>query len=201
MMLAAVASGLGALARYGLAGAVQRRTAGTRPWGTAVVNVTGAILLGLLTGPYAAGRVDAVVFTVAGQGCSGGTTCSTWMVESVRLGVGCGRRAARSRRQRAGVAGCRPERRRRGTMDRASRLTGRLTGNGRRTGLDVTGGPGTTVDCRPKSGRVSLARAGCQWTVSPCSTRKRSEVRILYAPPPWPPESTSGGHCIDSSFR
>lgn len=87
MMLAVVASGLGALARYGLAGAVQRRTAGTRPRGTAVVNVTGAILLGLLTGPYAAGRVDAAVFTVAGAGFLGGfTTFSTWMVESVRLG-------------------------------------------------------------------------------------------------------------------
>jgi CrcB protein len=86
-MLAVVASGLGALARYGLAGAVQRRTAGTRPRGTAVVNVTGAILLGLLTGPYAAGRVDAAVFTVAGAGFLGGfTTFSTWMVESVRLG-------------------------------------------------------------------------------------------------------------------
>ncbi|MFO7777052.1 MAG: CrcB family protein [Nitriliruptoraceae bacterium] len=87
LLLAVVASGLGALARYGLAGAVQRRTAGTRPWGTAVVNVTGAILLGVLAGLHAAGRVDMAAFTVVGAGFLGGvTTFSTWMVESVRLG-------------------------------------------------------------------------------------------------------------------
>lgn len=86
-VLAAVGSGVGALARYGLAGAVQRRTAGTRPWGTAAVNVTGAVLLGLLTGLHASGQVEADAFTIAGAGFFGGfTTFSTWMVESIRLG-------------------------------------------------------------------------------------------------------------------
>lgn len=82
-----VASGLGALARYGLTGLVQRRTGGTAPWGTAVVNVLGAIGLGLLTGLHASGRLGADLAMVAGAGFLGAfTTFSTWMVESVWLG-------------------------------------------------------------------------------------------------------------------
>ena len=48
LLLIAVAGGLGALARYGLAGLVQRITNGEFPWGTAVVNVTGCLLFGVL---------------------------------------------------------------------------------------------------------------------------------------------------------
>ena len=44
----AVAGSLGALARYGLEGAVSRRSAGAFPWGTFVVNVSGSFVLGLL---------------------------------------------------------------------------------------------------------------------------------------------------------
>lgn len=43
----ALAGALGALARYGLDGLVSRR-ATAFPWGTFVVNVTGALLLGFL---------------------------------------------------------------------------------------------------------------------------------------------------------
>jgi len=71
----------------------------------------------------------------------------------------------------------------------AAGLTGRLTGNGRRTGLDGGGGPGTSVECLPRSGRVSLARGGRPWTVSPCSTRKRLQVRFLHTPPSEPTRS------------
>lgn len=85
-VLAVVAGGFGALARYGLAGAVQRRTGPSSPWGTAVVNVTGAALLGVLFALHATGRASEVVVTVLGIGFAGGfTTFSTWMVESVRL--------------------------------------------------------------------------------------------------------------------
>ena len=42
-----IAGALGALARYGLDGLVSRR-AGAFPWGTFVVNVSGAFLLGLV---------------------------------------------------------------------------------------------------------------------------------------------------------
>lgn len=87
MAAAVVGSGVGALARYELGGAVQRGIRGTRPWGTAVVNVTGAMLLGLVVGLHASGRLGDGLLTVVGSGfCGGFTTFSTWMVESVRLG-------------------------------------------------------------------------------------------------------------------
>ncbi|MDE3024944.1 MAG: fluoride efflux transporter CrcB [Acidobacteriota bacterium] len=44
----AVAGALGALARYGLEGFVSRRTPGAFPWGTFVVNVSGAFALGFI---------------------------------------------------------------------------------------------------------------------------------------------------------
>jgi len=44
----AVAGAVGALARYGLDGFVSRRQRGAFPWGTFVVNVSGAFVLGLL---------------------------------------------------------------------------------------------------------------------------------------------------------
>lgn len=48
LLLIAVAGGFGALSRYGLAGLIQRWTDSTFPWGTAVVNVVGCFLFGLL---------------------------------------------------------------------------------------------------------------------------------------------------------
>lgn len=88
IVLAAVAaSGLGALARHVLASSVMRRTTGAHPWGTATVNLLGAVALGLLAGLHGADRIGTEVLTVVGAGFLGGfTTFSTWMVESVRLG-------------------------------------------------------------------------------------------------------------------
>jgi len=44
----AAAGALGALCRYGLEGFVSRRTTGAFPWGTFVVNISGAFVLGFL---------------------------------------------------------------------------------------------------------------------------------------------------------
>ena len=43
-----LAGALGALARYGLEGFVSRRAKGAFPWGTFVVNISGAFALGLV---------------------------------------------------------------------------------------------------------------------------------------------------------
>lgn len=81
-----LAGGLGGLARYEVAGLVHRRTGSARPWGTATVNLSGALALGLLAGLHTAGTVPDGLATLAGTGFLGGfTTFSTWMVESVHL--------------------------------------------------------------------------------------------------------------------
>ncbi|MGI8575967.1 MAG: fluoride efflux transporter FluC [Egibacteraceae bacterium] len=81
-----VAGGFGALARYELGALVQRRAATPRPWGTATVNLLGALGLGVLV---ALGRYDLVgeaTVRALGVGFFGGfTTFSTWMLESVLL--------------------------------------------------------------------------------------------------------------------
>lgn len=86
LVAAIAAGGLGALARYGLAGLVHRRTGSTHPWGTAAVNLAGAVLLGILLALHATGRISQPALEILGTGFVGGfTTFSTWMVESVRL--------------------------------------------------------------------------------------------------------------------
>jgi CrcB protein len=75
--------GVGALGRFLLDGAVSRRARGSFPWGTLVVNLSGAFLLGVLVGAAVGG--DAYRF--AGTGLLGSfTTFSTWVFESHRLG-------------------------------------------------------------------------------------------------------------------
>lgn len=96
--LAVVAGGLGALARVGVSGGVQRALRTTRPWGTAMVNVVGALALGLLVGLHDGAGLSDDVLHVVGIGFLGGfTTFSTWMFESVKLidsEGGAGRRTA-----------------------------------------------------------------------------------------------------------
>jgi CrcB protein len=77
-----VLGGLGAMLRFLLDGAVARRTGGRFPFGTLAVNLSGALVLGVLSG--AALRGDA--YEIWGIGLIGGyTTFSTWMLESQRL--------------------------------------------------------------------------------------------------------------------
>ena len=83
----AVAGSLGALARYGLAGAVQRAFGPGFPWGTAVVNIAGCFAFGLL---WAAAQerelLSPEVRTIVLVGFLGAfTTFSTFVFESGQL--------------------------------------------------------------------------------------------------------------------
>lgn len=89
----AVLGGCGALARFGLTLLVADRLHPHLPVGTLVVNVSGALLLGLLAGAGAA--VDGDARLLLGAGALGSyTTFSTWMVETQRIGEAGKRRIA-----------------------------------------------------------------------------------------------------------
>jgi fluoride exporter len=78
----ALLSGTAALARFLIVALLSARAAGTFPLGTFVVNVTGALLLGLVVGLALEG--DALV--LVGSATLGSyTTFSTWMLETERL--------------------------------------------------------------------------------------------------------------------
>lgn len=74
--------GVGAIARFALDGAVGRRVRREFPFGTLLVNVLGAFVLGVLVGT----AVDQTAYRLVGTGLVGAfTTFSTWMFESHRL--------------------------------------------------------------------------------------------------------------------
>jgi fluoride exporter len=84
-LLLAVAGGVGAVLRFVADGALRLRLGARLPWGTAVINVSGSLLLGLLTGLVTRGMPEAVLL-VLGTGVLGGyTTFSTASVETIRL--------------------------------------------------------------------------------------------------------------------
>jgi CrcB protein len=76
----------GAVARYLLDRAVADRTAGAFPWGTFVINVTGSLLLGVITGLALHHGLSRTTRIVLGTGfCGAYTTFSTFSFETVRL--------------------------------------------------------------------------------------------------------------------
>jgi len=80
------AAAIGAPARYVVDGLVQGRTRGVFPWGTLVVNVSGCLALGLITGLGLYHGFPATGRTVIGAGGMGAyTTFSTFAFETVRL--------------------------------------------------------------------------------------------------------------------
>lgn len=80
------AAGVAAPSRYLLDGWVQDRTGGRFPWGTLVVNVSGCLLLGLLTGGALYHGHGDTAGTVIGTGGLGAfTTFSTFSYETVCL--------------------------------------------------------------------------------------------------------------------
>lgn len=81
-----LAGGLGAAARLVVDGLVRSRTGRRFPFGTVLINVTGSLLLGVLTGLVAFHGAPGAVRTVAGTGfCGGYTTFSTASFETARL--------------------------------------------------------------------------------------------------------------------
>lgn len=79
----AVLGALGALARFRVGDRVSSRRPGAFPRGTFVVNISGSLVLGLLTGI----SLSSPLMLVFGTGFVGAyTTFSTWMVEAQRLG-------------------------------------------------------------------------------------------------------------------
>jgi fluoride exporter len=75
--------GAGAIARFLLDGATQRRVDTEFPLGTFVVNMLGTFVLGLATGAGIAGTALLLLGTAT---LGSFTTFSTWMLESERLG-------------------------------------------------------------------------------------------------------------------
>lgn len=74
--------GIGALARFLVDGVISTAIGRELPAGTFAVNVSGALLLGLLTGLTLTGTA----LTLAGTAVLGSyTTFSTWMLETHRL--------------------------------------------------------------------------------------------------------------------
>ena len=81
-----VAAAIGAPARYLIDGLVQDHTEGVFPWGTFVVNVSGCLILGTITGLGLYHGLDASTRNVLGSGGLGAyTTFSTFTFETVRL--------------------------------------------------------------------------------------------------------------------
>lgn len=82
-ILVALLGGAGSIARFLVDGFVGERAGGQFPWGTFVVNLSGAALLGGVAGAALTGNA----LILAGTATLGSyTTLSTWMLESHRLG-------------------------------------------------------------------------------------------------------------------
>ena len=78
----ALLGGCGAVLRHAVDGWVERRSEAAFPFGTLVINVSGAFALGVMTGAH----VSSSSLFVGGTGLIGSfTTYSTWMFETQRL--------------------------------------------------------------------------------------------------------------------
>jgi CrcB protein len=85
-VLLSVAGGVGASARLVLDGWVRSRVQTAFPVGTALINVTGSLLLGFVTGLTLTHALPEEWHLILGTGFLGGyTTFSTASVETVRL--------------------------------------------------------------------------------------------------------------------
>lgn len=85
-LLLCLAGGVGAVVRLVVDGLIKARTRSSFPWSTAVINMTGSLVLGVLTGLVASRIASTDVSAVVGTGFLGGyTTFSTASYEAVQL--------------------------------------------------------------------------------------------------------------------
>jgi CrcB protein len=85
-VLVAAAAAVGAAARYALDIAIQRRHFSVLPWGTFVINVTGSLGLGVVTGLATHHGLGRHWTAILGTGLLGGyTTWSTFAWETFAL--------------------------------------------------------------------------------------------------------------------
>jgi CrcB protein len=86
-LLVVLAAGLGAVARYAIDQVIEHRTRGSFPFGTVAVNLSGSLLLGVVTGLSLHHGLPERPMLILGAGFAGGfTTFSTWAWESLVLG-------------------------------------------------------------------------------------------------------------------
>lgn len=91
--LVGLAGALGALARYLLGRLVAEKTTSSFPYGTLLINVTGAFVIGILFALTTKRLISSQVQTVLATGFLGGyTTFSTMSWEGVQLARGGSRR-------------------------------------------------------------------------------------------------------------
>jgi fluoride exporter len=85
-LVVAVGGLIGAPARYLLDRAITGRLESDLPWGTFVINITGSLLLGLVTGLTLAGHLPPIGKALLGTGfCGAYTTFSTFTFETLTL--------------------------------------------------------------------------------------------------------------------
>jgi fluoride exporter len=78
----AIVGGIGAIGRFLLDSAIAGRVGRDFPYGTFAINISGSLVLGLLTGLALEGNL----LVIAGTAAIGSyTTFSTWMLETHRL--------------------------------------------------------------------------------------------------------------------
>lgn len=148
-LLVIIGAAVGAPLRYLTDRAVQARHDSVFPWGTFTVNVSGCLVLGLLTGAVAAGAASSHLQLLLGTGlCGALTTYSTFSYETLRLAEGGARFYAAANAVASVVAGLGAafmrRRARRGALELTPDLAPDPKPHAPRPGLPF-GGPGLGV--------------------------------------------------------
>jgi len=85
-LMVAIGGFVGAPARYALDRAISGRFESDLPWGTFVINISGSLLLGLVTGLSLSHHFSPLAKALVGTGfCGAYTTFSTFTFETLRL--------------------------------------------------------------------------------------------------------------------